>query len=259
MEIWGYGLRFSPRTDGPTVMWQTLPPAGSDLPRMLNIGFRDGDTFRWGTVILMTSNQSRLPPEVKLVSLGGQGASMLLNNASDVQQIVNVHEGDNSGVWWIRSTQSADLSLDVPWVPTFFLETTPPGSHWSFELKGPLTDLSVLQGGGGIGQVLRAFDSVPANALILVRGPVPAAGGSVDAMFARMPAGSTVVARGRAGDGEWIESASHGEHGRTLQRHYVRDVGASENIVVTGQAPPDRMNEVRDYAELIATKMGVQR
>ncbi len=83
-------------------------------------------------------------------------------------------------------------------------------------------------------------------------------------MLVRIPVGSSVVARGRASggrasDSEWIESASHGEHGRTLQRHYVCDVGASENIVVTGQAPPDRMKDVRDYAELIATKMGIHR
>lgn len=256
MEIWGHGLRFRPRTDGPTVLWQTMPPAGSDLPRMLHIGFRDGRTFRWGTVIpSLATEQPNLPTGLELISLGKQGARMLLNNATSAQEIVDVREGDNHGVWWIRSAPSADLSIDLPWVPTYFVTTTPPGSRWSFELKGPIADPAVLHGDAGIGEVLRTFDAVAPNALIIVRGPVPAAQSSVEAMLARMPPGDSIVGRGRVDDTEWVESASHGEHGRTVTRHYVRDVGRSQLLTVTGQAPPDRMDALRDYAELIATKM----
>jgi hypothetical protein len=109
MEILGYGLRFAPRMDGPTVFWQTLAPAGSDLPRMLKIGFRDGETFRCGTVVpRMVSKEAALPSEVKLVSLGGESASMVLNNASDPSEIIDAREGDNGGAWWIRTALSRD-------------------------------------------------------------------------------------------------------------------------------------------------------
>lgn len=261
MEILGYGLRFAPRTDGPTVLWQTLPPEGTDLPRMLNVGFRDGDTFRWGTAIpgMAATNAPKFPAGVSFAKLGGRSVAMVLNNATDVREIVDVREADNDGPWWIRSTQSESLSLDIAWVPTYFVETTPPGGQWSFEIKGPLPDPAVLFGGVGVGEVLGAFEKVPPNALIIVRGPVPAAGGSVDDMLTRMSSANTLVGRGRASDTEWIESASHGEYGRALQRHYVRDVGGSENVVVTGQAPPDRMTDLREYAELIATTMGIHR
>lgn len=259
MEILGHGLAFTPRVDGPTVFWQTLPPPGSQLPRMLNVGFRDHDGFRWGTVIPRPTATPNLPPEVKLVKLGATGASMLLNNADHPSQIVDVSEGENGGTWWIRTALSERLSVDVAWVPLFFLETTPPGALWAFELHGPLEDVSVLAGGGGIGQVLQAFDTVPPGTLVIVRGPLPPVAETAETLIGRMPPGTELVDRGQIDGIEWIDASSRGENGHTLQRHYICDVGANESIVVTGQSAPYGMDPVRDYAELIATKLDVIR
>ena len=253
LEILGYGLSVSARSDGPTTFWSTLAPEGTKLPRMLNVGFGSRPTFRWGTIFQAAGDADM--PKLTVAHVGGESMHMLLNGARKTDEVAHLREAACSGIWWIRAHLSEALSIDLPWMPLYFIQSTPPGSATPCELHGPLRDLEAFRGGAAIGRALQGLDSAPRNGLIIIRGPVPPGALNPDSMLAgQQEKGYAFVDRGRTEGVEWIETTFTGDHGETTQRNYFRDVGDGF-CLVTGQSPPADAAVMRDYAELIATKL----